>query len=88
MRTTLTLEADVARELKAEVRRRRVTMKEAVNTALRTGLGLEGARGPKTAFAVRPHRGGGWLPGIDPRKLNKLAAELEDDAAPGRLRQV
>ena len=40
MPTTLTLEADVARELKAEVRRRRTTFKEAVNSVLRAGLGL------------------------------------------------
>lgn len=88
MRTTLTLEADVARELKSEVRRRRITFKAAVNAALRAGLGLAGARRQRTVFTVQPHRGGGWLPGVDPRKLNQLAAELEDDASlarsPGR----
>lgn len=83
MRTTLTLEADVARELQAEVRRRRTTFKEAVNSALRAGLGLESARKTEPTFVVKPHRGG-WLPGIDPRKLGQLAAELEDEAALGR----
>ncbi|MGE4182468.1 MAG: antitoxin [Limisphaerales bacterium] len=87
MRTTLTLEADVARELKAEVRRRRITIKEAVNSALRAGLGLNRARGPQAAFVVKSHQGGGWLPGIDPRKLNKLAAELEDEGALGDSRR-
>lgn len=85
MRTTLTLEADVARELKAEVRRRRITFKEAVNGALRSGLGLGARRGPRAAFVVRSHRGGGWLPGIDARKLNKLVAELEEDDARGHF---
>lgn len=83
MQTTLTLEADVARGLKAEVRRRRTTFKEAVNSVLRVGLGLESARGAKAAFVVKPHPGG-WLPGVDPRKLNKLAAELEDEAVLAR----
>ena len=86
MRTTLTLDADVARTLKAAVRRRRVTFKEAVNHALRAGLGMESRRGPRAAFAVKPHSGG-FKPGIDPHKLNKLAAELEDEAVVVRARR-
>lgn len=83
MRTTLTLDADVARTLKTAVRQRRVTFKEAVNTALRAGLGLASPRGPQVRFVVKPHRGG-FLPGTDPRKLNKLAAQLEDEAVLAR----
>jgi len=79
MRTTLTLDADVTRTLKAVVQRRKVTFKEAVNHALRAGLGMEARRGPRAAFVVKPHSGG-FKPGIDPHKLNQLAAELEDEA--------
>jgi hypothetical protein len=79
MRTTLTLEADVARTLTALVRRRKTTLKRAVNEALRAGLGLESARSPRGRFVVRPHAGG-FRPGIDPRRLNHLAAELEDQS--------
>lgn len=79
MRTTLTLDADVARTLKVAVRRRRVTFKEAVNHALRVGLGMESRRGSKAAFVVKPHSGG-FMPGVDPHKLNKLAGDLEDEA--------
>ena len=80
MRTTLTLDADVARTLKTTVKARRLSLKEVVNDALRAGLGLQGKQRPRTRFVVKPH-GGGFAAGIDPHKLNKLAAELEDEAA-------
>lgn len=86
MRTTLTLDADVARRLKAAVRRRKVTFKQAVNHALRAGLGMESRRSPKARFVVKPHSGG-FKPGIDPYKLNKLAAELEDESVVARARR-
>lgn len=79
MRTPLTLEADVARALAAEQRRRKTNLKAAVNAALRVGLGLESPRAPRRRFVVKPHAGGFKL-GLDPHKLNHLAAELEDDA--------
>jgi hypothetical protein len=86
MRTTLTLDADVARTLKAAVRRGKLTFKEAVNNALRAGLGMDSGRGPRAAFVVKPHNGG-FKAGIDPHKLNKLAAELEDEAVIARARR-
>lgn len=77
MRTTLTLDADVARSLRAAVQRRGISFKEAVNNALRAGLGLEtAARRTRTRFVTTPHAGG-LKAGIDPRKLGKLADELE-----------
>lgn len=86
MRTTLTLDADVARSLKEEVRRSRVTFKEAVNRALRVGLGLETHRGPRSRFVVKPHSGG-FAAGIDPHKLHQFADELEDEAVIGKVRR-
>lgn len=79
MRTTLTLDADVARGLKKSVRGRKVSFKQAVNEALRNGLKLEGAAGTRTPFVVKPHKSG-LKAGIDPHKLNHLAGELEDEA--------
>jgi hypothetical protein len=78
MRTTLTLDDDVAKELEAEMRRRGKGMKEVVNAALRRGLRLgdkPSARRP--AFVVRAHDCGGFAPGVDPKKLNQLVDELE-----------
>jgi hypothetical protein len=86
LRTTLTLDADVARTLKVTVRRRRVTLKEAVNEALRVGLGMGVARGSRPTFVVKPHNGG-FAPGIDPHKLNQLAGELEDEAVLARTKR-
>jgi len=79
MRTTLTLDADVARGLKARVARGKVSFKEAVNDALRRGLGIGPQRAAREPFVVRAHAGG-LAPGVDPRRLNQLAAELEDAA--------
>ena len=77
MRTTLTLDPDVERSLKLRIRERKVSFKQAVNDALRAGLGLE-RRAKKPPFRVQAHSSG-FMPGIDPDKLNKLADELEDE---------
>jgi len=77
MRTTLTLDDDLAAKLKEFAHRRGISFKEAVNTTLRRGL---------TAPASRDRRGKPFLvrtfsrsfrPGVDPMKLNQLADELE-----------
>lgn len=76
MRTTLTLEPDVALKLKRVMAKRKVTMKQAVNDALRAGLAkAEKPAAPK--FKVEPFHSGGFLPGIDPTRLNQLVDELE-----------
>jgi hypothetical protein len=75
MRTTLTLEPDVALKLKRRMAAENLTLKEAVNRALRTGLE---AKGPKkrVPFKVRPHSFG-LKPGYDRDKFNQLVDELE-----------
>ncbi|MEE8522727.1 MAG: CopG family transcriptional regulator [Thermoanaerobaculia bacterium] len=79
MRTTLTLEDDLASLLKTRARQLGVSFKEMVNRALRAGLGreMEPTEGdvPKTI----PHSFG-FRPGIDLDKLNQLVDELEVDA--------
>ncbi|MCC6667586.1 MAG: antitoxin [Polyangiaceae bacterium] len=78
MRTTLTLDPDVAQLLKAEAHRQRKAFKEVVNDAIRRGLSPQRERPPKR-YRVRPHKTR-LLPGIDLAGFNKLADELEDDA--------
>lgn len=86
MKTTLTLDADVAQALMVMVRRRRVTLEEAVNEALRVGLEMQATSGSRPAFVVKPHSGG-FAPGIDPHKLNQLVGELENEAVLARARR-
>ncbi|HSD30210.1 MAG TPA: antitoxin [Vicinamibacteria bacterium] len=86
MRTTLTLDPDVARMIDDEVHRVRKPLKEVVNDALRRGLSsAEGRRRPKP-YRLRPHAAR-LLPGIDRARLNALADEQEDAAIVGVARR-
>lgn len=77
MRTTVTLEPDVAAKLKELAHRRRATFKATLNDVLRRGLAPQtGKRGQHRRFVVKPHAGG-FRPGIDPVKLNQLLDQLE-----------
>jgi hypothetical protein len=76
VRTTLTLDPDVARLIDEAVHRERRPMKQVVNDALRRALAPEGRHEPVRLVAhvsaVRP--------GIDVARLNQLADELDDEA--------
>jgi hypothetical protein len=79
MRTTVTLEPDLAVRLKDYAHRRRTSFKGALNTLLRRGLSAQEPRAAsRRRFAVKPHSGG-FKPGIDPAKLNQLADQLETE---------
>lgn len=78
MRTTLTLDPDVAKLLEEETHRQRKPLKQVVNDALRRGLTSKITRKQKP-FKVQPHVTT-LRPGIDPAGLNRLADELEDEA--------
>jgi hypothetical protein len=78
MRTTLTLDPDVAKLLEEEVHRQRKPTKQVVNEALRRGL--LGSAPRKAKLRVQPHSTK-LRPGVDAGKLNALVDELEDDAA-------
>jgi hypothetical protein len=75
MRTTLTLEPDIADRLRQEAALGKQSLKTLVNNALRKGLGLEAPKRSKP-YRISPHSSG-FLPGVDPAKLNQLADELE-----------
>lgn len=77
MRTTLTLDDDVARLVDEAVHRDRRSLKAVVNDALRQALSpvetVAPYELPVHSSAVRP--------GLDPARLNQLADELADDQA-------
>ncbi len=85
MRTTLTLDPDVARRLRDRLADRNTTLKQVVNDALRRGLAAEPQSKPRRRFRVIPHSFG-FRPGIDVYKLNQLADELEAQAFVAKAR--
>ena len=79
MRTTVTLEKDVAQQLRDAMHRSRRSFKDTLNTALRSGLTGNRAQAKATRFVVKA-RPMGLRAGIDPTSFNKLADELEVEA--------
>jgi hypothetical protein len=77
MRTTLTLDPDVARLLEDAAHRERRPMKQVVNEALRRALTAQSPR--REPFRVGVHKSG-LRPGLDLTGFNRLADELEDEA--------
>ncbi|MGQ0652200.1 MAG: antitoxin [Betaproteobacteria bacterium] len=86
MRTTLTLDDDLAGLLKRRALELGVPFKEAVNRTIRAGLG-EAAR-PRRGSAPKtiPHSFG-FRPGVDLDKLDQLADELEAESYSASLRR-
>jgi hypothetical protein len=77
MRTTLTLDDDVASRLKEIARESDRSFKEVVNDVVRRGLSIGEAPNKSTEpFRVVP-TACGFKPGIDPLKLNQLYDDLE-----------
>jgi hypothetical protein len=86
MRTTLTLDPDVAQELKTRTADGKASFKEVVNDALRRGLAATPKTKPAEIFRVEATRLG-LKPGIDPYKLNHLADQLEDQELIRKMRR-
>jgi len=80
VRTTLTLDEDVAARLKSESRRTGRSFKDVVNDYLRRGL--EGARlaEPRKRFVVKA-RALGVRPGIDYDNVGDLLEQIEGPLA-------
>lgn len=85
MRTTLTLDPDVARLLEEEQHRQRRPFKQVVNEALRRGLAARSTARSKTRYVVNPHKTA-LKPGIDAGRFNQLVDELEDEALVAKLK--
>ena len=82
MRTTVTLDADVAAKLKAVARERRISFKQALNSAIRAGLGAE--RRARRVFKQYA-QAMDLRPGLTVDKALQLAAALEDEEIVRRL---
>ena len=82
MRTTVTLDPDVASKLKAVARERGISFKEALNRAVRAGLGKE-RRAPRTFTQYSQPMG--LRSGFNLDKALQLAGALEDEEIVRRL---
>ena len=79
MRTTLTIEPDVAQKLKRRIAQTNLSLKDTVNNALRAGLAQTPRKSRTPRFRVEPHASG-FFPGIDRDRMNQLADQLEAEA--------
>ena len=78
MRTTLTIDDQIAKTLKSVAHRSGKPLKHVVNETLRAGLAAAHAPGRARPYRLKPASLGGVLPGIDLDKALRLAARLED----------
>jgi hypothetical protein len=76
MRTTLTLDPDVAQLLRETMEHEHVSLKDAINEGLRRGLKPVA---PRRSLKIVPHQCR-LQPGFDPRGFNQLADEFENEA--------
>jgi len=77
MRTTLTLEPDVALQVKRLMADKKLTLKRAVNDALRAGLPALRRQVEPPPFKVEPFNLGRLKPGIDETKLGQYLDQLD-----------
>lgn len=77
MRTTLTLDSDLARLLKEKAHQRQSSFREVVNVTIRAGLAADRKPGGRRKRFKVKSRHLGFQPGIDIRKLNQLVDSLE-----------
>jgi hypothetical protein len=79
MRTTLTLDDDVARLVTETMNRERRSFKEIVNFAIRRGLSPSGIKRKRNVYKIVSHHTK-LRSGMDPAKLNQLDDDLEVEA--------
>ncbi len=77
MRTTLTIDPDVAQLIEDTVHRERRPMKQVINDALRSALTPQAER--QETYHLTPHESA-VRPGYDLSGFNRLTDELEDEA--------
>ncbi len=82
MRTTVTLDPDVAAKLKALARQRGLSFKQALNQAVREGLRSRRKPPPSLTRYTQPM---GLRPGINLDKALQLASALEDEETVRKL---
>jgi hypothetical protein len=77
MRTTLTLDEDVAAKLKAETRRSGKSLREVVNETMRRGLATRPAAGHRRGFKVETRDLGAMRPGLSIDNIGELLEQIE-----------
>ena len=78
MRTTLTIEPDVAQEIRQRMADKKLPLKRVVNDALRAGLATNGKKERTPRFVVKPWPLG-LNAGIYEGKLGQLLDQLETE---------
>jgi len=87
MRTALTLDDELARELRQIARQTDQSFKEVVNAALRRGLSQgEKPEAPLPPFRVKP-KACGFRTGVDIYRLNQASDEIEAEDFRRELRR-
>lgn len=79
MRTTITLESDVAEQVRERMHARKSTLKDTINTLLRRGLQAQEKADSDPPFAVEPNASG-FVAGVDSARLNQLLDDLDVEA--------
>lgn len=82
MRTTLTLDDDIADALRQRAQLLNTSFKQVLNDTLRRGMSPDAREAPLPEFRVVPHQSG-LAPGVDPLRLNQLNDELEVEGFTG-----
>jgi hypothetical protein len=78
MRTTLTLDEQIAKALKNAAHRTGKPFKQVVNEALRAGLAARHASAKARRYRLKPAALGGVIGNVDLHKALQLADALED----------
>ncbi|MEM9282451.1 MAG: hypothetical protein AAGA96_11540 [Verrucomicrobiota bacterium] len=84
MRTTLTLDDDVADYLKEQCRLLGKPFKQVVNDVMRRGMSPKKNDEGRQKFEITPNKSR-FAPGVDPLKLNELNDELEADGYTSKI---
>ena len=84
MRTTVTIDDDLAIAIEELRKREGLTFKSALNQVIRLGVQAKSAP-PKGKKYRTPTRALGLRPGIDPTHYNTLVDELDTDAFIGKI---
>lgn len=79
MRTTLTLDDDLARKLRDRAHRDGRSFKHVTNEVIRAGLQAAEHDAGKGGQLLIQARALGFRPGVDPARLNQLVDELQVD---------